>query len=271
MNGAAIRAGARSFMKTVSKHSPAIAAGVGIASIFATAFFAVKSTPKAHEVTLKGKRAMEEAKKVYRNEPTKSAAECRAIRREMAKQYAKLYWPAVTTAALGTASIIFSHRVSTKRNLALASAYAMTLNEYREYRKHAQEMKYISSEKDHEIRDAINKDRIEAISSQPMEGHQRPDSEKFFFEWSGQKFWSTVNEIDKKVNEFNFELNSEMEKPINDLCYKLGIKQTPSGDFTVSIDHGPIRLVYGSIFIEEEGRSYTTVGIEDIERRVRIG
>ena len=270
MNSAAIRSGIRAFTKSMSKHAPAIGAGIGIVSIFATAFLAVRSTPEAHRVTIEGKKAMEEAKELYSNEPSRSASECREIRKTMAKQYAKLYWPAVASAILGTTAIIFSHRVSTKRNLALASAYAMTLNEYREFRRKARDANIISQEREHEIRDSIYKDRLIENKDRPMFGNPGPGKEAFYDTWSGQKFWSSVNEVDKAVNDFNFGLITQMEKPINDLYYLMGIPEVDCGNFDISSDHGPIAVVYGSIFIEDEGRSYTTITIDDIERRIRI-
>lgn len=267
MNGAMIRAGIQTVTKALQKNAPAIAAGIGVASIFTTAVLAIKSTPEAHAVTEDGKAALEEAREVY-SDPEEYKQECKQIRKTMAKQYVKLYWPAAASAAIGTASIIFSHRVSTKRNMALASAYAITLSEYREFRKQAREMKLISPEKEHQIKDNINKKRIIESKNEPILGVSGSGRELFFDSWSGQKFYSTVNEVTKAVNEFNFELNREMDKPINDLYYKLGIRQVPAGDLYYDCDHGPIEVSFGSVFIEEDGKSYITM---DFDREPRLG
>lgn len=259
MNAAAIRSGIKSGMKVLGKHSPAIAAGIGIVSIVSTAIFAAKPTPKVHKKLAEGKKRMEELKPAIQKGDLDAKEESREIRKEMAITIAKSYWPAVASGTIGIASIIFSHRTHVRRNMALASAYALTLNEYKSFREKAKEMKYLSSEKEHKIDDEIAKDRLTKMVSTPPCNQPSPGDELFFDSWSGRKFYSTINKIESGVNNFNFNMINEMSKPMNDLYFELDLDEVDCGQLEFYADQGPIEATYGSIFVPADGKSYTVV------------
>lgn len=128
---------------TVSKHSPEILTGFGIAGMITTTVLAVQATPKAL-------RLLEEEQK-KKEEPLKI--------QDKVKTCWKCYIPAFVTGTVSTVCLIGASSVSMKRNAALATAYKLSETALTEYRE--QVVETIGEKKERTIREEIDKKRIE--------------------------------------------------------------------------------------------------------------
>lgn len=105
--------------KFVSKHTPEILTGVGVAGMITSTVLAVKATPKAMKILEENKK--ESAEPIPKFEIVKSCWKC--------------YAPAVITAVVSAACLIGANSVNARRYAALTTAYKISetaLTEYRE-------------------------------------------------------------------------------------------------------------------------------------------
>lgn len=127
----------------IAKHSPKILTGAGVAGVVAAGVMASGATLKAVPVIDK---AQEDLQLIRDNV---AAADLRADRdysredhiSDLTKVYTrttvalvKLYAPAFIVGGLSIASIVYGHRILSKRNAALTAAYAATDKAFKKYR-----------------------------------------------------------------------------------------------------------------------------------------
>lgn len=111
------------------KHSPTILLVMGIGGMLTSIVWAVKETPKALE-------AVEEKKKeVYKDKGADIDSSSLALTPKQTVQATwRYYVPSAIIFAVSTVCLIGGHRVSIKRNAALASMYALTETTLRQYK-----------------------------------------------------------------------------------------------------------------------------------------
>ena len=131
----------------VSKHSPEILTGVGIAGMITTTVLAVKATPKAIELI--------EEEKQNREEMTESPMKTM----EYVKVAWKPYIPAAVTCIVSTACLIGASSVNSKRNAALAAAYNLSKTALTEYKEKVVET--IGEKKEQIVKEKVAKEKIE--------------------------------------------------------------------------------------------------------------
>ena len=136
----------RTFSKVgfgLQKKSPEILVGVGIVGAVASAVLACKATTKAGAIVEESKNSLADIRKANENGITKAGESYSAEdrRKDLAIAYvqtgvkfAKLYAPAVMLGAVSIASILASHNIMKKRNVALAAAYAAVDKSFKDYR-----------------------------------------------------------------------------------------------------------------------------------------
>ena len=142
--------------------SPEILLGAGIVGVIAGAVLLCKET-------LKSKDILDETKETIENYPTPEEGdeelkkgydkEIKKIKAKSKLKIAKTYIPGVTVEVLSIVSIISSNRELKKRNLSLASAYAVLDETYKRYRRNVIE-KY-GEDVDNELLHDIRKETIE--------------------------------------------------------------------------------------------------------------
>lgn len=142
--------------------SPEILLGAGIVGVIAGAVLLCKET-------LKSKDILDETKETIENYPTPEEGdeelkkgydkEIKKIKAKSKLKIVKTYIPGVTVEVLSIVSIISSNRELKKRNLSLASAYAVLDETYKRYRKNVIE-KY-GEDVDGELLHDIRKETIE--------------------------------------------------------------------------------------------------------------
>lgn len=115
------------FLRKIKKESPTLLIGVGIAASVSAVAFAIKNTPKANDILEEHKQAMaeiEEALESHELNLKEAKGEKWEQRLITTGRMLKTFAPTIIFEVLSITSIIFSHRISLRRQMALAAAYA---------------------------------------------------------------------------------------------------------------------------------------------------
>lgn len=203
----------KSVRLAVTKHSPEILTGIGIAGMITTTVLAVKATPKAV-------RLIEEAE--YEKQETLTPV-------ETVKTAWKCYIPAVAIGATSIACLIGASSVSVRRNAALATAYQLSTTALNEYKEKVVET--IGEKQEKVVRDNLEKDRIEKNPVSKAEVIITDKGNTLCFEaLSGRYFKSDIDRIRKAENELNKRMLSDMYISLNEFYDEIGIDHTGIGD-----------------------------------------
>lgn len=198
----------------MSKHSPEILTGIGIAGMITTVVLAVKATPKAMELIDSEKRD---------DTPLTTT--------EVVKVAWKPYIPAAISGTVSIACLIGANSVNAKRNAALATAYKLSEAALSEYKDKVVEV--IGEKKEKVVREKIAEDRLEKNPVNNSQIFMTDKGNTLFLEpISGQYFRSDIEIVKKTINELN---ESMLNDPfgylsVNDLYDALGLEQTSTGD-----------------------------------------
>lgn len=191
----------------VSRHSPEILTGIGIAGMITTTVLAVRATPKALELLVEAeteKIDQQEKEGVY-PEDIKGLTPV-----EVVKTAWKPYIPAAVTCVVSTACLIGASSVSLRRNAALATAYKLSETALSEYKEKVVE--HVGEKKEHTIREKVAKKQVEEnpVSKNEVIVTGTGDT-RFFDPMSGRHFYSTVEKIKKAENDIN-------KRMLHDIC-----------------------------------------------------
>ena len=237
-----IRKLANDIKSGVSKHSPEILTGIGIAGMVATTVLAVKATPKALEL-IKNEQELAES---YNEELT-----------QMDKVTAcwKCYLPAAVTGVMSITCIIGASSVNTKRNAALTAAYTLSDSALREYREKVVET--IGEKKEKTIKDKISEDTIKQNPVTKSEVYITDKGYSLCFEpMSGRYFKSDIDKIKRAKNNLNEKILVDAFNAgvsLNDFYEEIGLPKTSMGEnLGWNLDTGIIDI-YLSAQITDEG------------------
>ena len=217
----------KSVKATISKHSPEILTGIGIAGMVTTTILAVKATPKAIKLIEAEKRA----KHVDALSPV-----------DTVKTVWKCYIPAAMTGASSIACLIGSNAINAKRNAALTTVYTlseMARNEYKE-----KVIQTIGEKKERTIKEKVDAERIKR---DPVSKKEVIITEKgttlCYDHVFGRYFKSDIDIINRAMNKINREIVINMYASLNDFYAELGLSPVEMGyDLGWNIDDGTIEI-----------------------------
>ena len=163
----------------IRKNSPQILTGAGIALGVTSTVMACKATLKVTEVieyheTMKQNIEDSVGGKLedggtYTREL--ADADQKILVRMTAWKVIKLYAPAVGVGALGITSILYGHKILSKRNASLAAAYQLLDKGFKEYRQNVRDR--YGDEVDKELRYGLVKEKIEEETVDPETGKKK--------------------------------------------------------------------------------------------------
>lgn len=217
----------------VSKHSPEILTGLGIAGMVTTTVLAVKATPKA-------------LKEIEDYEDTILCDHEKIKPMDAVKITWKHYIPAAITGTVSIACLVGASSVNVRRNAALATAYKLSETALTEYKSKVVET--IGEKKEKTIKDAIAKDYVE---KKPVKQNEivitgKGDTlccDKLF----GRYFKSDMDKLKKIENELNRRMRNENYISLNEFYYEVGLDGVDAGDLLGwNIDRGYIDLDFSS-------------------------
>lgn len=164
----------------LKKHSPEIMIVAGVAGTVASAVMACKATTKVHEILEETKTEVSQVHEVLENEDLRyqevkqedgalvrvekyteedSKKDLAIIYLRFGLKFAKLYGPSILLGAVSITSILASHNIMRKRNVALAAAYTAVDKSFKGYRSRVIER--FGEELDKELRYNIKAKEIE--------------------------------------------------------------------------------------------------------------
>lgn len=212
---------------SISRHSPEILTGIGIAGMVTTTILAVKATPKAIKLIEAEKRA----KHVDALSPV-----------DTVKTVWKCYIPAAMTGVSSIACLIGSNAINAKRNAALTTVYTlseMARNEYKE-----KVIETIGEKKERAIKEKVDAERIK---KNPVSKKEVIITEKgttlCYDHVFGRYFKSDIDIINRAMNKINREIVINMYASLNDFYAELGLSPVEMGyDLGWNIDDGTIEI-----------------------------
>lgn len=202
--------------KIVSKRSPEILQGLGIAGMITTTVLAVKATPKAMKL-------LEEAKKEQKKDELTPV--------ETVKVAWKPYIPAAVTGVVSIGCLIGSTSVSNRRTAALAAAYQLSTSALEEYKEKVVET--IGEKKEQVIRDKVAQKKVDDHPVSQNEVVVIGNGDVLFLEpVSMRYFTSDIETLRKIINDINYRLTTGMEEYISlsEFYDAIGLRHTSNSD-----------------------------------------
>lgn len=243
MNKQTLSKFARDVRLSLSRHSPEILMGIGIAGVITTTVLAVKATPKALQLIDEKKEELE----VDTLAPV-----------EVVKTTWKCYIPAAVTGVTSIACLIGSHSVNARRNAALATAYKLSETAFTEYREKVVET--IGEKKEKTVRDKVS---AEQIKKNPVSNTEIIVTGKgntlFYDNHSARYFYSDLEKIKRAENKLNKQILTDpfdSGVSLNDFYREIGLPETSVGEHLVwNVNIGLIDI-YPSAQMADEGTDY---------------
>lgn len=249
-----IQNGLRILSKTLTKQSPTIFTGVAIAGVPAVIYLTIKGTTEAHKLI--EREQWEKAKAMNSTKPEP------LTKKETVRLVWKCYIPTFALSTLTIASIVATHKIHSGREVALATAYALTDRTLKEYRNKVVEV--LGERKEEKIQDAIAQDKInqnpKSQSKVIVTGHGDVD---FYDAICGRYFKGNIEYIRKVQNDLNQQiLGGEGYKTLNDLYYEMGLPSVEIGkNMGWDYKHDLINI-YFSAKITDDGNPCNVMGFK---------
>lgn len=202
----------------VSKHSPELLTGIGIAGMITTTVLAVRATPKALKLI------------EYKQEELYPESTQKLTPIETVKTTWKCYVPAAITGVTSVACLIGASSVHTRRNAALATAYNLSATALSEYKEKVVET--IGEKKEQVIRDKVAEERLK---KEPVNNAaiiiSGTGNTRCFDTITKRRFTSDIEQIKRIVNELNRQMiNGQDYISLNEFYYELGLDGCAVGD-----------------------------------------
>jgi hypothetical protein len=218
------------------KHSPEILTGIGVTGMITSTILAVKATPKA----------------LYLLDEARDNKGDYLTTMEKIKVAWKPYVPAVVTSVLSASCIIGASAVNTKRNAALATAYAISENALLTYRDKVVET--IGEKKEKEIRNKVAQDKVD---NEPVSKSQVIITSKgntlCMDDITGRYFKSDIESIKKAINELNREMMQQNYISLNELYSAIGLEPISTGNrLGWNIDRGFIEVDFNTCLADND-------------------
>ena len=229
----------------MSKHSPEILTGIGIAGMITTTILAVKATPKALESIEEKKRELVHDQEIDIDDKLSVV--------ETIKVAWKPYIPAAITCVTSTACLICANSVNMKRITALSTAYKLSEPALTEYKEKVIET--VGAKKEKVIREKVAEEKIKRNPSANTGIIITGKGTTRFLDYhSGRRFESDINTIDKAENILNRKLTNEMYVSLNEFYDYLGLDHTGEGSLLGwGVDIGYIEIDKHAI-IDDDGQ-----------------
>ena len=238
-------------------NSPAILTGISVAGVVGTAVLAAKNHPTARDII----HAEEVGARVSTGDPD---YECNAKRKVDLTW--RCYIPAALSGAATIACVIGAHQIGVRQRLALAGAYTLVDQSFREYKDRV--LENITEQKATKIEDELAARRLQQ-NPLPKDGqiiitgsgdHLCMDS------LSGRYFKSTIELIRRAVNDINQQiLMGDMYCSQNELYDALGLAHTTLGaEMGWNVDN-IINPVFSTL-LTDDGQACIVLGYQNLPK-----
>lgn len=209
----------KSVQKSMSKHSPEILTGIGIAGMVTTTVLAVRVTPKALE------HIKADSRRNHDGDPYAYT------KKEAIKSAWKYYIPAVATGTGSVICLIGASSVNARRNTALATAYKLSETALSEYREKVIET--IGEKKEKSVQEKIIEKKIKEAPVNNSEVIITGTGNTLCYDpMSGRYFYSTIEKIKAAENKLNKQMLHDIcgYASLNDFYDEIGLSSTEVGE-----------------------------------------
>lgn len=216
MNKANVKKVFKDILNGVSKHSPEILTGLGVAGMITTTVLAVKATPKALQL-------IDEKKKEENTDKLTVV--------ETVKATWKPYVPAAVTGVVSVGCLIGANSVNLKRNAALATAYQLSSTALADYKEKMIET--VGEKKEKAMRDKIAQEKVDKNPVESTNVIITGNGKTLCYDPQfGQYFESTIDDIKRAVTELNYRMVDKGEEyvSLNDFYDELGVDRIDVGE-----------------------------------------
>ena len=199
----------------ITRRSPEILTGIGIAGMITTTVLAVKATPKA--LILIGQAENEKERDLKPIETVKVAW--------------KPYIPAIAMGTMSTMCLIGASSVNLRRNAALATAYKLSETAFTEYKE--QVIKTVGEKKEQRVRDKIAEEKIKNNPVSKSEVIVTNDGKTLCYDpVSGRYFYSKIDTIKRAELKIKEDIlkNFSGYASLNDFYDEIDLPRTSMGD-----------------------------------------
>lgn len=231
--------------KVVSKHSPEILTGIGIAGMITSTVLAVKATPKAIEL-------------IHDEKCDKDVEELTPI--ETVKAAWKPYVPAIVLTAASVTCLIGASSVSVRRNAALATAYKLSETAFAEYSDKVVET--IGEKKEQSVKDKVAEEQIKKHPVSASEVVVTGKGKSLCFDpYSGRYFDGDLETIRRAANDLNEQMLNSITgyASLSDFYDEIGLPHTDISDDIGWNTANTIKLDISS-HVADDGRPAIVVG-----------
>lgn len=260
------------------KHSPEAFVVAGVAGMVVSTIMACKATTKLNDILEGTKHDIELIKDAAEHPETLPEPYSQEdAQKDIALTYVqtgvklvKLYGPAIVVGTLSMTSILMSHRILSKRNVALSSAFMALNTQFKDYRNNV--ISRFGEKIDKELRYGIKTKEVETVmidenGNEVIEKQMVDEIDKKPYEYSDYaRFFDVGNPYWEKDPEYNLmflkqrqqwaneKLQAQGYLFLNDVYEALGLEKTKAGH------------VVGWIYDEKHpiGDNYVDFGIYDI-------
>lgn len=269
----------------LKKHSPEILVVAGVVGTVVSGVMACKATTKVNDILDEAKETLDVVHEGVENGEIKGKEytvedgkkDTTIVYVQTGVKLAKLYAPSVILGALSITSILTSHNVMRKRNVALAAAYTAIDTSYKDYRKRVVER--FGEEIDKELRynikaktfeeteiDKNGKEKKVEKTVNVADMNLTSDYARYFD--SSVTGWEDCREYNMmflraKEAYANDKLKADGFIYLNDIYYALGIPKTKAGQI--------VGWVYKPNDPDYRGDNFVDFGIKTVMRETADG
>lgn len=152
----------------------------------------------------------------------------------------KEYIPAVGLGVLTVVCVVGAQSINLRKQAAVITAFSVTESALREYQ---ERMSVEAPSKDRKVRDDMARSAIEANPASQAQIFLSGNGDQLFYEARTDRyFYSTMNKIDKAVNDINFRILNQEYASINEFYLEIGLKAISGGDDLGWTNEQPLEL-----------------------------
>ena len=239
-------------------HKPEILIATGIVGMVTTTVMAVGATPKAMEL-MEGKKS--------------ELGYTKLTKKETVQATWKVYVPSAILGTLSIGCIIAGTKSSLSRTAAISTAYAISENTIKTYQDKIVEV--CGEEKAEEVKKEVVRETVKQSpvivddSESTFVTNTGEGLTLFYDSLTGRYFRSSMNAVERAVNNVNKMMRSEDYVTVNTLFNEIGLPSVEIGDLLGwNIDRDDVDITYDS-GIEVDGQPYVIVEFKNKPRPLR--
>lgn len=223
-----ITAATKKIAGVISKNSPTILTGLGVAGLVTTTVMAVRATPKALRILEEERQRKldEQALALTTEHEPGTINPVKLTALDTFKLTWKCYIPSTIMGAVTATCIVCANSINLRRNTALATVYSLTETTLKEYQ--AKVVETIGKNKEQKIKDEIAQDKVTNTKQDTVILTGGGDVLCMDLT-SGRYFRSSVEKIKRAKNEINEELLNSMWISLNEAYGILDLEPIGAG------------------------------------------